>query len=96
MWMQNFGGPCPKPTMLVGNTRAIAALKDEQLKWGNRKVIKTCVKYTDGKGKVRYKGTDQLRSTQSFCSILCFGSLFWDFLEVLGVLFIIYVGCQSF
>lgn len=50
--------------MLVGNSKAILRLQDGKLRKGKQPVIKTCVKYRDGKGKMRYKGTPELRSTQ--------------------------------
>ena len=78
LWMQSYGGRCPKPTMLVANTELIQKLETSKPRGVKDRPVKTCRKYTDASGKQRYQGTPQLRSTQHFS---CNGIFFPLFLE---------------
>lgn len=66
MWMMNFKGSCPKRTVLLANTPLVAKLQSGKLKRsGSRVVIKTTIKYKNKEGKDCYKGSAQLKATQS-------------------------------
>lgn len=64
--MANFNHQTPKGTLLVSNSETIASLgKKGKLRRGRKPAaVKTAVKYVDGKGKLRYKGTKDLKGTQ--------------------------------
>lgn len=74
-WMQLMGGPCPKRTLLVSNSERVNRLRTGKLVKGlHTSSVKTTEKYVDGSGRVRFKGTGQLKSTQtlvSMVSLLC-------------------------
>ena len=74
MWMAHFGHPTSKRTLLVSNSREIAGLQMGKLHKSQKPADapKTAVKYIDGKGVERYKGTDQLKCTQSLGIALVF------------------------
>ena len=78
LWMQSYGGRCPKPTMLVANTELIQKLETSKPRGVRERPLKTCRKYTDASGKQRYQGTPQLRSTQHFS---CNGMFFFSFVS---------------
>ena len=65
-WMMMFGAPTPKRCYAYSNSRVIRRL-DRGYKRMKAKV-KTCEKYKDRAGKVRYKGTRELRSTEQLVS----------------------------
>ena len=65
MWMAHFNHPTPKRTILVSNSEQIAVLHRGRLSRSQKPAsFPTAVKYVDGAGRVRYKGTTQLKSTQ--------------------------------
>ena len=65
MWMAHFNHPTPKRTILMSNGEQIAAVNRGRLS-GSQKLVSfpTAVKYVDRAGKVRYKGTKELKTTQ--------------------------------
>ena len=65
MWMQLMGGPCPKRTILVSNSRRVNRLQTGRLvRAMQRTTVATTVRYRDANGKLRYKGSKKLKSTQ--------------------------------
>lgn len=66
VWMANFKHQTPKGTLLVSNSATIASLgKKGKLRRGRKPgAVKAAVKYVDGSGKLRYKGTKELKATQ--------------------------------
>jgi len=73
MWMGHYNHPTPKKTTLVSNSEQIAVLgKGKMSKSQKRTDFKTAVTYLDSKGRKRYKGTPQLRSTQNLWLIFKF------------------------
>lgn len=66
MWMQLFGGSSPKRTMLVGNRKMLRDLQTGRLiRALHKSSVATATKYIDRQGVLRYKGTSQLKSTQT-------------------------------
>lgn len=63
LWMQDFGGECPKRTKLIGNDPALANLAVVKQACAAARVA-TTVKYTDSKGVRRFKASAALRKTQ--------------------------------
>lgn len=71
LWMRLWGAACPKRTILFSNGKAVKMLWTGAL---DRKkypsLIQTATKYIDGAGKRRYKGSKELKSTQSLAWII--------------------------
>ena len=67
MWMQDFKHPTPKRSLLVSNTSGIAdMLPGKRVKKRSRKAkFPTSVKYKNKQGKSCWKGSPQLKSTQT-------------------------------
>ena len=64
--MRLYGGKCPKRTRLVSNSQTVRELGTGKLVRANfPSEVATTVKYRDSKGKLRYKGSSQLKSTQT-------------------------------
>ena len=71
--MGHYDAPTPKPHYAYSNAPAFRQVcqgkfegwrkESERLEKEGKKV-RTCVPYTDKSGKTRWKGTDQLRSTE--------------------------------
>ena len=70
-WMAHYGAPTPKRHYAFGNTSMILALDRGVLrKWKpspGQKVV-TAERYLDKSGKMRYKGTPKLRTTENLGS----------------------------
>jgi len=65
MWMQLMGGPCPKRTILVSNSCRVNRLQTGRLvRAMQRTTVATTVRYRNANGKLRYKGSKKLKSTQ--------------------------------
>ena len=66
-WMRHYNSATAKRHFAYGNTPVIGSLDRGKLQMSgllkNQK-IKTCAKYRDGSGKLRYKGTKHLKSTE--------------------------------
>lgn len=67
MWMQDFKHPTPKRSLLVSNTSGIADfLPGKRMKKRSRKAkFPTSVQYKNKQGKSCWKGSPQLKSTQT-------------------------------
>ena len=65
-WMKHYGSPTAKRHYAFYNSQKIRRLDRGRLHNppSQRQTIKTCVKYKDANGKVRYKGTKELRCTE--------------------------------
>ena len=72
--MFHYGGPSPKRHLAFSNSPAVGRLNAGQLRgWTKEKkkreaagtASKLVVKYTDSKGKLRYKGGPALRKSES-------------------------------
>ena len=72
-FMVHYGSRTPKPHYAWGNSRHVRELSMGPLVgWAKRRLaqieegtlITTCERYVDKNGKVRYKGTRQLRQTE--------------------------------
>ncbi len=66
LWMQLMGGPCPKRTLLASNSKVVEELNTGRLiRALHHTTVQTTDRYVDKKGVVRYKGSSQLKSTQT-------------------------------
>ena len=88
-YLLHYGGPTPKPLFAFSNSRHVEKLNKGQLKgWVNqKKALKDSgkskdlvIKYIDGNGKRRYKGSSELRSSEC-------GSYFLEALALCTYLF---------
>lgn len=67
MRMQLMGGPCPKRTILVSNSCRVNRLQTGRLvRAMQRTTVATTVRYRNANGKLRYKGSKKLKSTQQY------------------------------
>lgn len=63
-WMMMYGSPSPKRSWAYSNSEAVRQL---DVGWKRMKSkISTVTKYVDGKGRQRYKGSPQLKSTEQY------------------------------
>ena len=66
-WMRKFGAPTPKRTMIISNSSRVGQLDLGPLSKQEKivgKEFKTCRRYVDRKGPVRYCETKALKQTQ--------------------------------
>ena len=73
--MAHYSSRTAKRHYLYANTPAVLKLdKGKLVGWKNKdSKVKSAVKYVDGSGKQRYKGTEHLRATESLILIyLCY------------------------
>lgn len=65
-WMHHYGHPNDKRTKLWSPSYYVALFNQGPLKKNKqtKKAAATAVKYIDGSGKLRFKGTAELKKTQ--------------------------------
>ena len=73
-WMKHFGHGTPKRSCLWSITWPIVVFNKGKLcrKKKNVKEYESTVRYIDGKGRVRFKGSSQLKKTQTLTCALVF------------------------
>lgn len=72
-WMKHFGHGTPKRSCLWSITWPIVVFNKGKLcRKKNVKEYESTVRYIDGKGRVRFKGSSQLKKTQTLTCALVF------------------------
>ena len=73
--MLHYGARSPKRSVAISNSSAIGGLDRGPLRnwkkikaWLGKRAVQTCKRYKDAKGKRRWVGTKELRSTEKLCS----------------------------
>ena len=64
-YMKDWGHDCCKKTLLWSTSKSVGRFYRGPLpKGSHRSAVRTVIKYVDKNGKVRYKGTKALKTTQ--------------------------------
>ena len=66
-WMKHYGSRTSKRHMGFANSPAIRRLDLGRLQVSKGPAPKTCVKYHDRQGRLKYKGTKHLKATEILC-----------------------------
>ena len=66
-WMKHYGSRTSKRHMGFANSPAIRRLDLGRLQVSKGPAPKTCVKYQDKQGRLKYKGTKHIKATETLC-----------------------------